>query len=311
MTTIVGPTNCGKTAVMRSLVWVIRNKPTGKAFVRHGEEVAKAKLRLAGGHVVERFRSKDDNCYTVDGDVLRAMAADVPEKVTNTLRIAEASIQQQHDAPYMLGLSPRGLAEEINRITGCDDVDATLEASRTLLRESKGVTKVRKADLASATQALATTQPTEAFESTLRECELKHTKMQELTAGIDDLDAILAELPEEPREFECDFAPFEDLISKLDEIKKDGKQLADLLADLNDLPEAAECELPEGANQLSLDLQKLNDEIRSLSATLNESAAIESDLRSATATKEKAESEFAEMKKQGCPLCGASNDRDS
>ena len=48
ITTIVGPSDVGKSAVLRALRWVLTNQPDGSGFIREGEKNASVVLRVDG-----------------------------------------------------------------------------------------------------------------------------------------------------------------------------------------------------------------------------------------------------------------------
>ena len=68
LTVLVGPNNCGKSAVVAALQALCRNE-RGSAFVlRHGQREAVVQLDLDDQHTVEWRRTKSGAVtYTVDG----------------------------------------------------------------------------------------------------------------------------------------------------------------------------------------------------------------------------------------------------
>ncbi len=305
VTAIVGPTNCGKSAVMRALIWIVRNKPTGTAFMKHGETSARARITL-GELKVARIREKSENCYLLGDESLRAMGADVPGAVISALRIADASIQQQHDSPYMLGLSPRALAEEINRITGCDEVDAVMDAARQVLKDAKAETKVRKADAQKATEALAATRPTESLEADLAAAKQLAERIADIESGSDDLAALLDELHgiEIPEQIEFDFVAADAIRDKAAEASRFINSLATLLELLSRITIPDDVIEPPEINSIAASLKVTKTNIDSLSLLASEIRQVEEEIQAAIAKSEAAAAAFAEVSSDNCPLCG-------
>ena len=53
---IIGRSDSGKTSILRALNWVINNKPSGEAFIRHGNKEARASIILDDKHMITMIR---------------------------------------------------------------------------------------------------------------------------------------------------------------------------------------------------------------------------------------------------------------
>lgn len=120
---IVGASDSGKSAILRALTWVITNRPLGDAFRSEWGGETKVSLVTSDGHTVDRVRSASRNDYVVDGVVLSAFGTEVPEEVTNVLRLDELSVQGQMDSPFLLAMSPGEAARLLNRAASLDEID--------------------------------------------------------------------------------------------------------------------------------------------------------------------------------------------
>jgi exonuclease SbcC len=54
---VVGPSDFGKSALVRALRWVLYNEPRGANFIRAGAKVCKVKVEMDEGAIVTRLRS--------------------------------------------------------------------------------------------------------------------------------------------------------------------------------------------------------------------------------------------------------------
>lgn len=137
-TVLQGNSNSGKTAILRALYWVIYNTPSGDSYVSYW---AKGKTRFKAdeytsvtvhvdGHVIERRRSNDFNGYVVDGTVYDALRTTVPEEVTHIFNIADASVQRQMDAPFLLSSTPGEASQYLNSLAGLGCVDEILSIAK-------------------------------------------------------------------------------------------------------------------------------------------------------------------------------------
>lgn len=134
VTTVVGPSDTGKSAILRALVWVMTNRPSVKGLVREGEEDCRALVEVDGRTIVRGVK-KSKNVYTLDKDVYTAFGRDVPTEVADVLNISPASIQRQMDGVFMISLSPGDTAKMLNSVSGLDIVDSMVKKSKADCKE--------------------------------------------------------------------------------------------------------------------------------------------------------------------------------
>lgn len=123
---IVGPTDSGKSAVVRALFWVAFNQPTGDAFRSHWGGRTIVTIETDAGVVVKRVKTDTDNYYQVGDSVYRGFGRGVPEEVTRALQLSPINFSRQMDPPFLLSLSPQQAAKELNKIANLDSVDKAL-----------------------------------------------------------------------------------------------------------------------------------------------------------------------------------------
>lgn len=121
---LVGPSDSGKSAVLRGLRWLALNQPDGDGFIRHGASSASATLEL-DGHKVRRRRGRGVNSYRLDGQkpLVSFGRGKVPADVAALLNLGPLNFQPQHDAPFWLGLPPAQVARELNTVVNLEQID--------------------------------------------------------------------------------------------------------------------------------------------------------------------------------------------
>ena len=123
ITTIVGESDVGKSAVVRAMRWASFNHPAGMAFIRNGAKGCTVTLKT-DEHTVRRKRSKKINQYILDDVEYSAIRqGEVPEKVEDALRLTDLNFQLQHDAPLWLSDGAAQVARELNKIVDLDLID--------------------------------------------------------------------------------------------------------------------------------------------------------------------------------------------
>lgn len=142
ITTIVGPTDEGKSAVLRALKWVALNQPSGEDFKRWGAKTIRVGLQV-GDHLIERIRGRQ-NLYKVDGEKYAAFGrTGVPTEVSSILNLDETNFQGQFDSPFWFGETAGEVSRQLNRILDLEIIDTTLANLVKEIRKTKAEVEVR------------------------------------------------------------------------------------------------------------------------------------------------------------------------
>lgn len=164
--TLVGDSDCGKSAAMRAILWAITNSPQGDAYVSDwtktpkGKQMAGAATYVAidtnpqkdrGKFSVVRKRSPEFNGYEVfdgsDNTQFEALRTDVPREVSQCFNIGPVNIQRQMDPPFLIASTPGEAARFINQLVNLTDIDEAQTEINSLGRSCS-------ADLRAATASL-------------------------------------------------------------------------------------------------------------------------------------------------------------
>jgi len=148
VTTIFGPSDIGKSFILRAIRWVTTNRPAGEEFIHRGLETASVQI-VVDGKVVERRRGKGGNLYLLDGQPFKAFGNEVPSEILGLLNITEVNFQQQHDAPFWFSNTAGEVSRQLNRIVNLEVIDSTLSHLAALLRTQQAtanVVRIRRED---------------------------------------------------------------------------------------------------------------------------------------------------------------------
>lgn len=180
ITAIVGPSDVGKSSVLRALRWVVENRPLGVGFSRHGSDGAAARLSVDGKKVV-RSRRGNANIYSLDDVKLEAFGTDVPDLVSDLLKVGDSSWQGQHESPFWFSLSPGEVAKELNRIVDLSEIDRVSAELASRLREARAEKKVIAGRLEESERDVAGLDWVDRLDSDLADLERK--RMDVIAAG--------------------------------------------------------------------------------------------------------------------------------
>ena len=137
--TIVGPSDAGKSSVLRALRWVALNEPSGDAFIRWGAEKAEVKVKVDGDFIV-RTRGAGCNSYDLNTREFKAFGGTVPSEVSKLLGVSELNFQGQYDSPFWLGDAAGQVSRDLNKVVGLEIIDKVLSKLASLTK--KRVTEV-------------------------------------------------------------------------------------------------------------------------------------------------------------------------
>ncbi|HEX4793250.1 MAG TPA: AAA family ATPase [Humisphaera sp.] len=86
LTALVGPNNCGKSAIVHALETLCYNRPAAYA-VRHGQKESSVTVETHDGHAVTWRRRGDAVSYVIDGREIDRLGGGVPEDLHQILKM--------------------------------------------------------------------------------------------------------------------------------------------------------------------------------------------------------------------------------
>jgi len=157
---IVGPSDHGKSAIIRAIRWVLYNEPRGSDFIRQGANFARVTLWLSTGYVITRERTSSKNRYILadkDGNtnIYEGFGNEVPQEIVNAHGIPKVildtdlnssiNIGNQLEGPFLISESGAVRAKAIGRLTGLHIIDKAIRDSATdLRRENQTKDRIEK-----------------------------------------------------------------------------------------------------------------------------------------------------------------------
>jgi len=147
---ITGNSDSGKTAVFRAIKWVLRNKPSGNAFINKNTKAAYVSIHFSDGSKIERVKSESLNQYNIidsDGntETLSDFGVNVPDEVSNKIKMPLLNVDEktkidlnfsdQLDGPFLLSGTPRFAAATLGFLVKQDKVDAAIKLTKEQYRK--------------------------------------------------------------------------------------------------------------------------------------------------------------------------------
>jgi exonuclease SbcC len=134
---IVGSTDSGKSAIIRAIHWISRNRPSGNAIRSWWEGETSVTIKTEE-NAVSRIKGKTD-LYKLTGRErslkFKAFGSNVPEEITEVLNLNEVNIQYQLDSPFLLSETPGKVAEHFNKVAKLDKIDISTSNINSAIRK--------------------------------------------------------------------------------------------------------------------------------------------------------------------------------
>ena len=139
---IVGPSDEGKSAIIRAMGWVVQNDPAGLAFRSHfaGKgELTSVAISMDDGRWVTRERDETVNRYQLWNikDPLEAFGQGPVKEVLETFNLSSFAIQGQHEQYFLLQSSPGEVSRVLNELTGLGVSDDLLKKVGSILYKAR------------------------------------------------------------------------------------------------------------------------------------------------------------------------------
>lgn len=260
VTILVGPSDIGKSAILRGIQWLCLNEPQGMDFIRWGSPSASIRLEV-DEHTIIRKRGEGINLYSLDGQKFKAFGTKVPAPIADLLNVDSVNFAGQLEAPFWFLLSPPQVSRELNAIVNLTAIDSSLAFVAGEVRNAKAEVSVceQRYKQAKAEKRRLTNVPI--ITKLLNKVKLLDEKASEIASKIDDLQELLKEVVErrKQRQIAARTQQFgEDVLSlgsKVLELEKQERSLRKLLQSIADVSEEQQTADNE-AERLKTDLQK-------------------------------------------------------
>jgi exonuclease SbcC len=201
-TGIVGPSDKGKSALIRGIRWGLYNEPSGTEFIRHGQKECYVHHFFSDGTSIKRLRSDKENyyeLYNADGTVMHLEAFGVGPvgEVVEFHGMREVqffgekqslNLCMQLSQPFFLAENPIMKAVVIGKLANTDVVDVTIKNTDSEIRETKARAKKIKDDLSKNKEELKALKNLGKMERDIAWLEGSLKKMNELSSKLNKVE---------------------------------------------------------------------------------------------------------------------------
>lgn len=168
---IVGPSDTGKSAIIRAIKWALYNEPSGDYFIRKGEKAAAVTLIFNDNTKIKRYRSNSKNQYILYDNLgeeikYEGFGLGVPKEIIEKIGIEKIyldseetnsiNLGEQLEGAFLLSEKSSTRASAIGRLIGVNIIDDSLKDTLKDLRNFSIEKKNKDLDIASIGEELKT-----------------------------------------------------------------------------------------------------------------------------------------------------------
>lgn len=239
ITSIIGESDHGKTAILRAFQWVWKNRPTGVDFVSHWATEADNAGNLIltdtcyvivvfkDNKYVTRERGGVFNGYKIgsvvkeeyiENQVFGKIGTGVPFAVSDLFNMEDVNIQNQHDSMFLLSETGQDVARFFNKLIKLDKGDTALSLSESRKRGFKKLVTETELEIEETQEFLDKLDWVEPAEMMVEKINFTDGKIEKLSDDTYDLDQIIDNIISAAAQ--CEFPEYHEkaemLVAKID-----------------------------------------------------------------------------------------------
>lgn len=198
LTVITGPSDAGKTAIIRALRWFAFNEPTGEAFlhtirnpdgsVKEAVDQVKVSVTFDNGITITKTRRKGKTTYTHSAFPTAWEKAEIPPEIKETLGLVKQQYGDfetclnfafQLDAPFMLSESASVGAKVLGKLAGTEIVDKSISEVNKKTHQTRNDISYADKQIGEIDVSLTEYFDLDRFDAELKIAEAAFTKLKE------------------------------------------------------------------------------------------------------------------------------------
>ncbi|SHI00296.1 AAA family ATPase [Sporanaerobacter acetigenes] len=223
---IVGPSDQGKSAIIRGIKWALFNEPSGDFFIREGENECSVTIIFNDNTKIKRYRNKSKNLYYLYDEngketIFEGFGTSVPQEITEKINIRKIyldgkqtnsiNISDQLEGPFLLSEKTVTRANAIGRLVGVHIVDDAVGGTLKDIRNLNLLKKNLEDQLDTLNENLKEYDYLEKLRINIEQLEDKKNAIKDLETKVEKLKSISIKL----KELNKDIAYSELMITKL------------------------------------------------------------------------------------------------
>ena len=194
---IIGPTDSGKSGILRALYLLLENKPPidrMKGWYCDKYDEVRVEATDINGITVTRRKQGKDNEYllsTFKTSFKGMKQSEVPEDVLKFLNMGDVCIQKQKDNFFLFNSSPPDVARYLNKIVNLDVIDTAHSNIESKKREIKSTLTFKSEELVKKQEELLQYTDLDTVEKSIVDAEVLEKEITEYRQSVSTLSDII------------------------------------------------------------------------------------------------------------------------
>lgn len=239
---LIGPTDAGKSAVLRALTGIVFNRPLDKSIINDHAKEYTVTLSLTEGRKITRTRNQsgNKNTYGMDGITYKSFGHNPPEDIQTALNLDhDLNIQAQIDPIFLIQSSPGEVARHFNESAGLDEIDKSMSNLHSRERKLKSEVQQHETHTKELEEQLEHYAGLEEIEGRLSKLEQEQTRLDQLRQKREEIKRQMDRMQQAQKKVEQYHEKIElrnpvqecfELIERIEEKKRERRGWQDLAA---------------------------------------------------------------------------------
>lgn len=146
---ILGPSDQGKSAIIRAIRWIAENQPLGEEFRSDWGGDTECSITTDDEIKATRLKTKTKNQYLLSEykDPFEGFKQSVPEPIKQALNLSDINFQFQMDTPFLISKSAPDVTRYINELCHLESIDRAYKNIKAEINRWKTKADQRKIDI--------------------------------------------------------------------------------------------------------------------------------------------------------------------
>lgn len=246
---IIGPSDSGKSAILRALRWLFWNRPQGDGmksnWCKKGDITVAKIWANSGDHASREIGVDGKHFYTQHAQLFKAIRTEVPQEVQDFLNVSDINLQRQLDQPFLISNTPGEVALHFNKVAKLDKIDTATQRINGWIRELTNVIKYnesQKDTLSTQLESFEYLEKAEIELEALEEMDKRYVQAcqnkTKLFSLISNITSVETEINRESTLLPLE-VPVDELLTLWDRWYEKFKQSGALMADMDDVTDVS------------------------------------------------------------------------
>lgn len=199
MNVIIGDSQTGKSALMKAIDWVLRNRPMSSNILNLDVATPRSTVLIntyddEKVRLTKSFKATNTAVYSINNQPLRKFKTSVPAEVPKVLKLTDVNIQRQGDQPFLITSSSGAISKEINKITNIEQSDKWVKSLTSQIDQSTSKIKFATQDIDILKDVVKKYKGLEDLEEGINRLTEIEDEIEELETKVDEIEECVSEV---------------------------------------------------------------------------------------------------------------------